>query len=475
MFTEKHLQAFDAVLRQLKLSAWLCGGTVRDLLLGRAFHDVDVVLSDRVFEAADLFRLKMEAPSFVLDRERQVARVVFGKANWDITGFRDSTIEGDLRKRDFTINALAIPWESYYPSRSLSPVLDLFGGVEDLRNKVIRMVAEESLSEDPLRMLRAFRIQAELGFAIDPDVFRRIEQVHESIAGVAGERVRDELDRALLQPDSAAMWRALGGTSLFDSIFPEMAPMKGCVQGGYHHLDVWEHSVTTLENVERLLLALAEVFPDHASSLAQYLTAAPGTIHRASLLKWAAVLHDIGKPKTRELREPGRWRFHGHDHAGTDLAESLLTRLKFSRKDTQIIVSMIEHHLRPLHVFHQAAQNPDDFYRLFRAAGPEAVGVLILSCGDLAAARGPLADPARDAQFIVLIRRMLDYYYREYYPAVSTPELVKGRDLMAFLNMKPGPLMGELLKEIRESQLTGRLRNREDALDFARNWMKNKE
>ena len=108
-------------------------------------------------------------------------------------------------------------------------------------------------------------------------------------------------------------------------------------------------------------------------------------------------------------------------------------------------------------------------------ADGEAIGVLLLSIGDLAAARGPLADPARDAEFIKLIRRLLDYYYREYYPAVSTPELVKGRDLMGFLQMKPGPLMGELLKEIRESQLTGRLRTRDDALEFARDWLKNKE
>lgn len=475
MFTDTYLQAFDAVVRQLKVSAWLCGGTVRDLLLGRPFHDVDVVLSDRVFEAANLLSSKLKAASFVLDSERHVARVVFGQGNWDITGFRDSTIEGDLRKRDFTINALAVRWEDFYPSRSLDRVVDLFGGLADLQSRSVRTVTEESLTDDPLRMLRAFRIRAELHFAIHPEVLKQIEQVHAGIAQVAGERVRDELDRIFLQPDSAGAWRELGGTALFDSLFPEMKAMKGCEQGGYHHLDVWGHSVAALENVERLLLALAGAFPDHASSLMQYLTSAPGNLHRGVLLKWATILHDIGKPKTRELREPGRWRFHGHDHAGTDMAEGLLTRLRLSRKDTQIIISMIEHHLRPLNLFNQLDQQDDAFYRFFRAAGAEALGVMMLAIGDLGAARGPLADPARDAQFVLLIRRMLDYYYREYFPAISTPELVKGRDLMAFLQMKPGPLMGELLKEIRESQLTGQLRTREDALDFARGWLKNKE
>lgn len=448
---------------------------MRDLLLGRQFHDVDVVVADRVFEAANMLSARMKAASFVLDSERHVARVVFESGNWDITGFRDTTIEGDLQKRDFTINALAIRWEDFYPARSLNPVLDPFGGVADLQSRRIRAVTRESLVDDPLRMLRAFRIHAELGFIIDPDVLDQIEEVHTTIAGVAGERVRDELDRIFLRPDSAATWRELGKSQLFDSLFPEMMPMKGCEQGGYHHLDVWGHSIAALENLENLFASLNQEFPEYASALQEYLGAAPGTLERRRLLKWAVLLHDIGKPKTRELREPGRWRFHGHDHAGSDIAEALLTRLKFSRKDIQIITSIIEHHLRPLNLFNQPAPPSDEsFYRLFRAAGTEALGVLLCATSDLAAARGVLADPARDAQFVTLIHRMLDYYYSKFYPAISTPELVKGRDLMAFLQMKPGPLMGELLKEIRESQLTGLLTTREDALDFARNWLKGK-
>ena len=475
MFTESHLQAFNAVLRQLNISAWLCGGTVRDLLLQRPLHDVDVVLSDRVFEAAELFREKLDAASFVLDPERQVARVVFKTGSWDISGFRNHTIEGDLAKRDFTINAMAIRWQDFYPDRKLEPVLDLFTGLEDLRLKRLRTVSEESLADDPLRMLRAFRIRAEIGFVIDPDVLRQIEQLHPRIAEVAGERIREEWERILLQPNSAATWKELGQTSLFDSTFPEMAPMKGCSQGGYHHLDVWEHSVAALENEERLLFRLSDVFTEHAPALTQYLTAAPGNLHRAMLLKLAAILHDIGKPKTREEKEPGRYKFYGHDRVGAAIAEGLLMRLKFSRKDTQIVVSMIAHHLRPLLLFKQPEQSEDALYRMFRAAGSEAIGVLLLSIGDMMAARGPLAEPDRDEQFLAMIRRTLDYYFKQYYPAINTPELIKGRDLMAFLHMKPGPLMGQLLQELREAQLTGRLRSREDALEFAQHWLKNKE
>lgn len=475
VFSDTHLQAFDAVVRQLKLRAWLCGGTVRDLLLGRPFHDVDVVLADRVYEAAGVFRAKMNAASFVLDPDRHVARVVFNGGNWDITGFRDTTIEGDLEKRDFTINALAIRWEDFYPARSLDAVVDPFGGVSDLRAQQIRAVTAQSLIEDPLRMLRAFRIHAELGFTIDLAVLQQIEKVHSEISDVAGERVRDELDRVFQQPDSAATWRALGNTRLFDSLFPEMSPMKGCEQGGYHHLDVWEHSLAALENLENLYASLQAEFPDHAASLTEYLNAVPGTMPRRRLLKWAVLLHDIGKPKTRELREPGRWRFHGHDHAGTDLADALLSRLKFSRKDTQIVVSIIEHHLRPLQFFNQPAQTDESLFKLFRATGSESLGVLLCSMSDVASARGPLSNAARDTQFALSIQKMLDYYHSEFYPTISLPELLKGRDLMAFLQMKPGPLMGELLKEIREAQLIGQLRTRDDALDFARNWLKNKD
>ena len=160
--------------------------------------------------AAQAFRNKINAPYFVLDKERQVARVVCGGGNWDFSGFRNSTIEGDLRKRDFTINALAVLWEGFlswpetrYLDRSL-------WGLQDLKQKKIRTVSEDSLEEDPLRMLRAFRIQAELHFEIESVVLEQIERIHSKIQNVAAERITEELDRVLLQPDSAKTWKAIG-------------------------------------------------------------------------------------------------------------------------------------------------------------------------------------------------------------------------------------------------------------------------
>src|SRR5262249_18490703 len=138
MFSDPYLQAFESIVRQLGIAAYLCGGTVRDLLLGRRFRDVDVVLSDRVFEAAGLFHSKMNASYFILDEERKVARVVCQKGNWDFTGFRNHTIEGDLRKRDFTINALAVRWDDFFPDRKLKPIIDPFSGIDDLHKKILR-------------------------------------------------------------------------------------------------------------------------------------------------------------------------------------------------------------------------------------------------------------------------------------------------------------------------------------------------
>ncbi len=475
MLRDLYLQAFDSVVRQLRVAAYLCGGTVRDILLNRPTHDVDIVLSDQVFEVVDLFRQKLDVPSFVLDEERQVARVVLGKGNWDFTGFRNHTIEGDLRKRDFTINSMAVRWEDFYPERRMDSILDPCGGSGDLNQKLIRVTSGESLRDDPLRMLRAFRLEAELKFYIDDAVLSGISQMHARIAQVASERVREELDRIFLQPDSAVAWKSIGNSDLFLSLIPELVPMKGCEQGGYHHLDVWEHTLMALEKFEALTALIPEIFPEYASRIREFLDSVPGTLERERLFKWEILFHDIGKPQTRELREPGRWRFHGHEHVGSDLAQVILKRLKFARKDVQIISTLIEHHLRPLNLFNQQQRSEDSFYRFFRATGTEGVGVLLMAYGDISAARGPLADPARDSEFFALIGEMIRYYFEEYYPSINTPELLKGRDLMAFLQMKPGPKMGELLKEIRESQLTGQLRNRQEALDFARNWLRNRE
>jgi poly(A) polymerase len=474
LFTDTFLQAFDSVIRQLGVSAFLCGGTVRDLLLNRPFRDVDVVLSGRVFEAADLFHSKMKAPFFVLDQERQVARVVCPEGNWDFSGFRNHTIEGDLKKRDFTINAIAIRWEDFFPNRTIGAIVDPHYGLADLKTKRIRTVAEDSLRDDPLRMLRAYRIQAELGFEIGKEGLQQIEASHTLIQSVAGERIREELDRIFLQPDSAAAWGQLGQTSLFDSMFPELKPMKGCEQGGYHHLDAWSHSVLTLENFEKFIFRIPEVFPEQSGTIQEYLHTTPGTTNRIRLLKWATLFHDVGKPQTRELKEPGRWRFHGHDHSGSELAEAILKRLKFARKDILLVLSVIEHHLRPLNLYNVEERQEEHLYRFFRAVGQEAIGTLLISYADITAARGPLSDAARDAQFLKLLQELVAYYYNEYYPAISMPELIKGRDLMAKLQVKPGPMMGELLKEIREAQLRGTLSNRNQALDFASHWLKNK-
>lgn len=470
MFTDPYLNAFDLVLKDLGVTAYLCGGTVRDLLLQRPIHDIDLVLSHSVIDVAKKFAASMRRPYFVMDRERRVVRVVCETGNWDLTGFRNGSIEGDLKKRDFTVNAMAILWDDFYPSRSTARVIDPFSGQDDMNRRLVRPVDEVSLSDDPLRILRAFRIAAELNFEMDPSVTVQMDQVHDSITRVAEERITEELDRILLQPEAARVWKALGERPVFDSLFPELKPMKGCEQGGYHHLDVWEHSVEALAKLETLLSSLSEHFPEHEAPLQEYLNSVAGTLDRRRLLKWAILLHDMGKPQTRELREEGRWKFHGHEHTGEELAEGFLKRLKFAKKDAQVICLLINQHLRPLQFFNQVERSPDDFFRFFRKLGTEALGAILVAYGDIAASRGPLANPARNHEFLILAQDLLLFYFKVYYPAVNTPELVKGRDLMAVLQMKPGPDMGQLLKEIRELQLSGALQSREQALDYARAW-----
>src|SRR5262249_33481891 len=237
------------------------------------------------------FAARLRRPFFVMDKERQVARVVCESGNWDFTGYRNHTIEGDLAKRDFTINAMAIRWQDFYPVRNLT-LFDPHGGQRDLQARLIRPVTALSLQDDPLRMLRAFRIQAELHFTLDPSLTEQIGRVHNRIGDVAAERITEELDRILLQPDSAAAWNAIAATPLFDSLFSELVPMKGCEQGGYHHLDVWNHTVLALQNFEQFISTISETFGKDAPSLKQYLDSSAGTLDRRRLLKWVVLLHD---------------------------------------------------------------------------------------------------------------------------------------------------------------------------------------
>ena len=311
-------QGLDALVAELVAGdarAWIVGGTVRDLLLGvPEIADLDAVVER---DSIGLARRVADAngwPLVVLDQARGTARVITDSgAGIDINARVGTSIEDDLRQRDLTFNALALPLDA---SGLPEQVVDPCGGLADLENGLVRLTSEHALIEDPLRLLRVFRFSATLGFIIVPETLEAVVAHAPLLADVAPERIVAELSLILADAGSAAVLGRMDQAGLLAAIFPETGSMRGVEQNDYHHVDVLQHSLLTLDRLERLLVDLESVFGTHADRvdafLRQQLAAGRSRLIAAKL---AALLHDVGKPSARST-EHGRTTFYHHDALG---------------------------------------------------------------------------------------------------------------------------------------------------------------
>ena len=484
------LTAAHAVCAARGARWWLVGGAVRDLWLGQPVHDWDVAVEDNAIGTARAIANALLADVYVLDAEHDTARVIHGDAHLDLAGLRGRSIEEDLTARDFTINALAIDLDQ--PDR----LIDLVGGERDLEDGVLRALSEGALTSDPIRLLRAVRQAVALKFEIDPQTARWLAQHAALIEQAAAERVRDELIKTIKEPGLADSLLLLDAYGLLQHVLPEVKAMQGVMQSLPHHWDVYEHTrrvVDALELIGTQLLGfdqsdetalMRDVSPAWAwDSL--LLTLSPfADALRAQLrvfdidpdrsrwhtLKWAALLHDAGKPGTRTVEESGRTRFFGHEELGARLAEERLRALKFSSAEIERVRGLIGGHMRP----HWLAESPltrRAIYRFFRGAGDTGADILLLSLADHLATYG--ADLARDrwVERLTLIETMLTAYFQQREVVVAPPPLINGHELMAELGLKPGRQIGVLLEAIREAQAAGEVATRAEAVSLARRVM----
>jgi putative nucleotidyltransferase with HDIG domain len=475
------------------LRAWLVGGAIRDWLLGRSINDWDIVVDRDAIVLARALADRLQANVYVLDPERDTARVIMRDAVIDVARLRADSLEGDLLDRDYTINTLAFDLAT--PNRLIDP----FEGQRDLEEGIVRAVSEQALINDPVRLLRGVRMSVTLSFAIDPITAGWIKKHSALIQSASAERVRDELLKILIEPDAADDLLLLDAFDLLQYVLPEVAAMKGVEQSLPHHWNVFEHSRRVIDALELVLTrvlgfaqsdetaVMNEVIPSfvwdgllftispYADSLRAHLKVDEGDLERSrlSLLKWAALLHDIGKPVTRTVDEAGCYRFFTHEDAGADLAADRLRALRFNKDAIDRIGGIIRAHMRPHHLI-KSEVTRRAIYRFFKATGDSGVDVLLFSIADRLATHGP--DLERDywVSRLGMIDQMLSAYFEQGAPIVAPPTLVTGDDLMAALNLKPGKQIGALLEAIREAQAEGEVTTKEEAFEVARKVMSEK-
>jgi poly(A) polymerase len=443
---------------------WIAGGAVRDAALGREVTDLDLAVAGDPALAAKAVAREGGGYAFELSAEFATWRAVARDRGWqlDATALRGTTIEADLAARDFTLGAIAVPLAGGEP-------VDPYGGIGDLERRLLRVVGEESFRSDPLRLLRAARLAADLGLEIDPGTAALARVQAELAAEPAGERQLAELRRLLGGPDPLRGLALLDELGLTATVLPELEALRGVEQGPNHHLDVYGHTLAVLEQTLEVESDL-ERFAGERAEETRALLAEPlaDEMSRGTALRFGALLHDIGKPATRGERD-GYVTFIGHDGAGAEIVGTICRRLRASARLSRHLQGLTRHHLRLGFLVHEAPLPPRRVHEYLRATGSVAPDVTLLTVADRLSARGsgPFATEAAIEAHLELARQMLAAaldWHRDGPP----PPLLRGDELAAELGIAEGPELGDILAELEAAQYAGEVSTREEAVERAR-------
>lgn len=461
------MQVLARLSQERQLKVYLVGGTVRELLRGRSAPDVDLAVDREALGLAQSLAHTLGATYVLLDAKEKTARVVWQGREFDFAEFRAPDLIADLGKRDFTINALAFPLSSVMAGETLE-IIDPWGGQADLAAGRLHLLAPENFLDDPLRLLRAFRFAATHSLTLTPETSTAIQQFLPEMGRVAGERIHYELFRLLEAPRAFPSLQQMDQAGLLCRILPELADLKGVQQNGFHHLDVFEHSMAAVDHLEQVIQRPKDYFSDLADVVIGYAEMPKKVV----LLKLAALFHDVGKPPTQEFRhDPDRYTFYYHDQLGVELFSRAAERLRFSVEEIRTVSLLISLHMRPfllLPIFRQGELSFRALGRLIRVARPELPGMFLLAMADSLAGQGALKP--QDAELVLsdFCELVYNFLKERVEPLEKRPRLITGDDLIREFHLKPGPQFGLLLEEVEEACLEGRIQNRQEALDLVR-------
>ena len=454
----------DFILKDIN-DGYLVGGMVRDFLLGKGINDLkdrDIAIKNAENFAKNL-ALKFDATFITLDNENKIYRVVLkDKENYlDISELCGKTIEEDLLRRDFTINAIAYDLKN-------EQFIDITGGIDDIKNKLIRAIKEENFTDDPLRILRAFRFASTTGFKIDENL-EKILIKHKNLLHLpAKERVHDEIMKLFGgrgKYTSQTLLKMLD-TGVLEIIFPCVKDIKKIPSNSHHHLDLIHHLIETVRQIEIQYENAGKEIKEHLNRIDF------GGYPRINHLKIAGFLHDIGKPSTWTIEESGRHRFIGHDVEGEKLVKPLLKNLKFSNKQIEYISSMIRYHIYPSNVIVSPNLDNKIMMRYVRKMEDNVIDNITLAKADRLSAQGEAVTKEMTENNINGLNKLLNFYLEVKPSLKPLPKLIDGEEIMQILGIKQSPVLGKIINELHEAQLNQEVNNKEEAIAFIKNYSK---
>jgi len=452
------LIAIGQIAEDAGVAAYVVGGFVRDMLLGRGNdRDIDItVIGDGVAFAK---RVAQEFPKSRLSvyEKFRTALVEIGELKLEFVGARkesyrsdsrnpiteEGTLEEDLSRRDFTINALAV----HINPESVGEIVDLFNGLTDLESRVLRTPLDPlvTFEDDPLRMMRAARFAAQLEFMVVPEALEAMYKMRDRISIVSQERITDEFVKIMASKKPSLGINILYETELLDIVFPEIAQLGGVdlVTEGeqeYAHKDVFKHTMRVLDNMAEM--------SDNV------------------WLRFAALLHDVAKPKTKAFREGIGWTFYGHDHVGARWVQKIFRRMKLPMEAAKYVEKLVRLHMRPMALVDEGVTD-SAVRRVLFEAGEEIDDLLTLCRADITS-KNPRLVHKYQANYDLVAEKMTEVEAKDKMRAFQSP--VRGEEIMAICELPPSKTVGILKTAIEEAIIEGEIPNDYEA---AKNFLLN--
>lgn len=437
---------------------YVVGGTVRDFLMGKISYDRDLIVVD---EDAKSFSQKVaeffDGVFIPLDEENKIYRIVLkDKKNFlDITNPIGGNLEEDIMRRDITINAVAVNIKT-----GEIPSFCEFG-IQDIQNKIIRGIKEENFTDDPLRILRVYRFYANLGFEISPELLNITKKHASLIYKPAKERIEYELMKLFDGEFAAQALLKMDESEILEIIFPFVKELKQVPPNLHHHLDLFNHSIETVNQVQKFYEISPKEVQEHLKKVDF------GGFSRLAHLKLAALMHDIGKFSTWTIEpDTGRHRFIKHEDVGAKLAIPILKKMCFSNKQIDYISYIIKKHMYPTAVVSAPELNDKVMMRYVRKSADNAIDTIIIAKADRVSAQGPEITKELVEENITLLDKLLQFYLNTKETLAPLPKLLDGREVMSILNINPSPILGKILNELHEAQISGDILTKDDAVKF---------
>lgn len=456
-----YIKTLKSVCDSYNVKLYLVGGAVRDSILNKSISDFDFLVEEKIDDIASAFTQETNKNFILFDKEIKIFRFVFQNCTIDIAQLCPDTIESELARRDFTIDSIAIDLDT-------KALIDPLNGISDIKNRIVRFSNPNIFKNDPVRLIRLFRIAAQLKFDIDKNTLEQAKNNLSLIKNISADRITQELEKFFIINDTFSYVLLIDRIGLLDELFEDFSYQNGCMQSESHLYDVKTHSLAVYNFVEWSILRMKRILGEDCflNYYGYY------KIHRKELiiaLKLAALFHDCSKPFVKQI-DNNAVSFKKHEVYSAEIFKKYAKKYNFQKKIAKITFSLILNHIEPAYLFLKWRNNnltDDLLYDFFDKFQVHGVDLLIFGLSDTLA-KGKIRMINREI-FIDFLKDMTCFYFERYLNFSKIPQILQANDLLA-LGLKNADL-GKVLKLIRKNTFLQNIKTTEEALAFAKQFL----